>query len=55
VVSAQPIASQSLVYFPGVEAPADAELLDVKAGDEIDRIDLSLPASYESPTFSTVA
>ena len=51
VVSAQPIASQSIVYFPGVEAPADAELLDVKAGDEIDRIDLSLPASYQSPTF----
>jgi len=51
VVSAQPIASRGVVYFPGVEAPADAELLDVKAGDEIDRIDLSLPASYQSPTF----
>jgi hypothetical protein len=51
IVSAQPIASPARVYFPGVEAPADAEFLDVKAGDEIDRIDLSLPASYESPTF----
>lgn len=50
-VSATPIASRggSSVYFPGVEAPADAELLDVKAGDEIDRIDVSLPVGYESP------
>jgi len=51
VVSATPIASRdgSAVYFPGVGAAADAELLDVKAGDEIDRIDLSLPGDYESP------
>src|SRR5436190_9841192 len=51
VVSARPIASRGIVYFPGVEAAIDAELLDVKAGDEIDRIDFSLPASYQSPTF----
>ena len=38
------------LYFPGVESISDAELLDVKAGDEIDRIDLSLAASNEIDT-----
>ena len=41
------------VYFPGVESISDAELLDVKAGDEIDRIDLSLGgASDDTPTIA---
>jgi hypothetical protein len=40
-------------YFPGVESIADAELLDVKAGNEIDRIDLSLAdASDHTPTIA---
>jgi len=53
VVSALMLASRAApVYFPGVESASDAELFEVKAGDEIDRIDLSLPAGYESPTMS---
>ena len=45
VVAALAIGSRNAqVYFPGVESIAEAELLEVKAGDEIDRIDLTLAA-----------
>ena len=37
------------VYFPGVESVADAEVIEVKAGDEIERINVALPASYDAP------
>ena len=41
------------LYFPGVESISDAELFDVKAGDEIDRIDLLLRgASDQTPTMA---
>jgi len=53
VVSAQAIDSRRVVlYFPGVESASEAEVLDVKAGDEIDRISLVLPASYDPPTIA---
>jgi hypothetical protein len=38
------------VYFPGVESAADAEVFELEAGAEIDRLNLALPASYEAPT-----
>jgi hypothetical protein len=37
-------------YFPGVESVADAELLEVHAGDEIDGIDLALSESDDGMT-----
>lgn len=49
VVSAQSIGSQGPpVYFPGVASAADGELLDVKAGDELDRIDLTVTVADNS-------
>jgi protocatechuate 3,4-dioxygenase beta subunit len=52
VVSAQTIGPNiQRLYFPGVESPSDAEQFELKAGDEIDRITLVLPASYDAPIF----
>ena len=38
------------VYFPGVASPSDAEVFELEAGQELDRLNLTLPASYEAPT-----
>ena len=41
------------LYFPGVESISDAELLEVKAGDQIDRVDLTLAAGDgDTPTMA---
>ncbi|HXU88581.1 MAG TPA: carboxypeptidase-like regulatory domain-containing protein, partial [Methylomirabilota bacterium] len=48
VVAAQVFGARNVMrYFPGVESLSDAELLDLKAGNESDRIDLSLPESAD--------
>jgi hypothetical protein len=39
---------EGLVYFPGVRTSAEAELIEVKAGDELDRINLALPPSADA-------
>ena len=49
VVSAQAIGLQSPpVYFPGVASAAEGEPLEVKAGDEIDRINLTVAVADNS-------
>ena len=45
-VSVQGIGNPAL-YFPGVESAADAELFEVKAGDELEAINFALP--YAAP------
>jgi hypothetical protein len=53
VVSAVAVGFRNaMVYFPGVESVAGAEVIEVKAGDEIDRINLALPASYDPPVMT---
>jgi hypothetical protein len=39
------------VYFPGVESISDAEVFELEAGAEIDRLNLALPATYDPPNF----
>ena len=49
VVSALALGARStMVYFPGVESLADAELIELKPGDEIERINIGLPASDDA-------
>jgi hypothetical protein len=50
VVSAVAVGFRNaMVYFPGVESMSDAELIEVKPGDELARINVTLPARDDAP------